>query len=227
MAPPERGVVDDLKVALHASMPVAMGYVPLGVALGAFVVSLGLPWWVAPASALLVYAGSMEFLLASLVTGTPSLLTVATAALAINFRHVFYPLAYPTELLVKPWQKVVGAWQLTDEMYALMSVGQRPQTTRELLMLSGIIQGWWVSGAALGTAVGQLVPKSFVGFNFAMTALFIALTLDFFISSRQWRVAVWSGVAVLAGIVLPGPFLAWALGVFMVCCVVAVMREEP
>lgn len=33
---------EDLRFALHASAPVAMGYLPLGMALGALIVSLGL-----------------------------------------------------------------------------------------------------------------------------------------------------------------------------------------
>lgn len=90
--PTRSGWIDDLRWAVHASGPVAMGYVPLGMALGALVVNLGLHWWLAPVMATAVYAGSMEFLLAGFLVSAPGLASVALATLAVNFRHVFYPL---------------------------------------------------------------------------------------------------------------------------------------
>ncbi|AXE37638.1 AzlC family ABC transporter permease [Acidipropionibacterium virtanenii] len=217
-----RGWSDDLRWALHASGPVAMGYVPLGMALGALVVNLGLHWWLAPVMATVVYAGSMEFLLAGLLVSAPGLASVALATLAVNFRHIFYPLAYPTRLLRRPWQKVLGAWQLTDEMYALLAGGMTPQSSRQVLTLSSVTQFWWVSGTVLGTAIGSLVPAAFKGLDFAMTGLFIALALNFFLSSRTWRVAGYAAVGIGASLLLPGPFLAWSLSVFTLCCLAEV-----
>lgn len=217
-----RSWTDDLRWAVHASLPVAMGYVPLGLALGALVVSLGLHWWLAPLMAGLVYAGSMEFLLAGFLVSAPGLATLALATLAVNFRHVFYPLAYPTGLLDRPWQRVLGAGQLTDEMYALLAGGTRPGSSRQVLMLSSVTQFWWVSGTVLGTLVGAFVPASFKGLDFAMTGLFVALALNFFLSSQAWRVAGYAAVGIAAGMAVPGPFLAWALSVFTLCCLAEV-----
>lgn len=208
----------DLRLALHESAPVAMGYIPLGTAFGALVVASGLPWWVAPVTALLVYAGSLEFLLVGFLVSPPGLASVAAATLAVNFRHVFYPLSYPTGLLRKPWQRVLGAWQLTDETYALLAAGLHPTRTRQVLLLSGLNQTWWVGGALLGTLVGRLIPASFRGLDFAMTGLFAALALDFFVHTRAWRVAGYSGVAIALAMVLPGPFLGWSLGIFTLVC---------
>ncbi|AFV90804.1 Branched-chain amino acid export protein large subunit [Acidipropionibacterium acidipropionici ATCC 4875] len=224
--PTRSGWIDDLRWAVHASGPVAMGYVPLGMALGALVVNLGLHWWLAPVMATAVYAGSMEFLLAGFLVSAPGLASVALATLAVNFRHVFYPLAYPTHLLGRPWQKVLGAWQLTDEMYALMAGGTRPQNSRQVLMLSSVTQFWWVSGTVLGTAIGNLVPAGFRGLDFAMTGLFIALALNFFLSSAAWRVAGYAAVGIGAALLLPGPFLAWSLSVFTLCCLAEVWVVE-
>lgn len=220
------GWSDDLRWAVHASAPVAMGYVPLGLALGALVVSLGLHWWLAPVMATLVYAGSMEFLLAGFLVSAPGLASVALATLAVNFRHVFYPLAYPTRLLHRPCQKVLGAWQLTDEMYALLAGGMTPKSSRQVLMLSSVTQFWWVSGTALGTMIGSLVPAGFRGLDFAMTGLFIALALNFFLSSQAWRVAGYAAIGIGVALLLPGPFLAWSLSLFTVCCLAEVWVME-
>ena len=71
--------------------------VPLGVAFGVLVAQAGLAWWWTPVISGLVFAGSLEFLLLSLVIVAAPLATIALTTLLVNSRHVFYCLTFPLQ----------------------------------------------------------------------------------------------------------------------------------
>ncbi|HEX8767730.1 MAG TPA: AzlC family ABC transporter permease, partial [Jatrophihabitans sp.] len=48
--------------AVRLTVPVGMAYVPLGVAFGVLLVTSGIRWVWAPLSAMVIFAGSIEFL---------------------------------------------------------------------------------------------------------------------------------------------------------------------
>lgn len=67
----------------------------MGLAFGVLVIQYGLPWWVAPLLSGIVFAGSIEFLLAGLLAAGAPLVQIALTALIVNFRHAFYALTFP------------------------------------------------------------------------------------------------------------------------------------
>ncbi|MGO1570427.1 MAG: AzlC family ABC transporter permease, partial [Canibacter sp.] len=52
----------DIIAGLKDSLSVGLGVFPLGIALGMLVMQAELPWWLAPALSIGVYAGSVELL---------------------------------------------------------------------------------------------------------------------------------------------------------------------
>jgi 4-azaleucine resistance transporter AzlC len=87
----------DVRAALADTLPVGAGMVPLGVAFGVLVTQAGLAWWWTPVISGLVFAGSLEFLLLSLVIVAAPLATIALTTLLVNSRHVFYCLTFPLQ----------------------------------------------------------------------------------------------------------------------------------
>ena len=79
-------------LALKHSLPVMLGYIPLGMAFGVLFQSLGYAWWLAPLSGVMIYAGSAQFLAVGLLASGAGLVEAFLATLAINARHVFYGL---------------------------------------------------------------------------------------------------------------------------------------
>ena len=55
------------KQALWASSVVLASFVVLGLGLGVIISAHHLPWWLAPAISLIVYAGSVEFLVIEMI----------------------------------------------------------------------------------------------------------------------------------------------------------------
>src|SRR5699024_1633022 len=105
--------------AIGLAMPVGLGKVPLGLAFGLLLTQMGLAWFGAPIFSFVIYAGSMEFLALSLVTGGVGPLSAALYGLLVNFRHVFYALNYPLHVIRSRLARAYGIYALTDETYAI------------------------------------------------------------------------------------------------------------
>jgi 4-azaleucine resistance transporter AzlC len=214
--------------ALRATAPVAAGYVPLGIAFGAFTVTLDLPWYLAPLTALVVFAGSMEFLLLGLIVSGAGLAQIATTTLLVNSRHVFYGVSYPWHLLRSPAARFYGAFALTDETYALINSGVRPQSQTELMLIQGVSHFYWVGGAVVGALVGSFVPDSFDGFDFALTGLFALLFVGALRAADQRvTIVLTSLTSVALGLVVPGElFLLVSMSCYTLLCLVLTRRQS-
>jgi 4-azaleucine resistance transporter AzlC len=167
---------------IELSIPVAVGYVPLGMVFGFLFVQAGASWWLALMVSLVVYAGAMQFaMIPMLVAGLP-VASIALAALVINFRHVFYGLSILNDQPQNRWARLYLMFALTDETYSLItSVTPRPKP-KQMVVLAAVNQGWWLLGTLLGAALGAQLPVSLTGLDFALAALFAVLTVE------QWRV---------------------------------------
>ena len=105
--------------------PIILGYLPIGFADGILGVQAGLSPIEVLLLSLLVYAGSAQFIFASLLGVAPQ--TLIITIFLINFRHFLYATALSQRLkkLPLPTRIAIGA-QLTDESFSLASVLSRP-----------------------------------------------------------------------------------------------------
>ncbi|MGW7453242.1 AzlC family ABC transporter permease [Streptomyces sp. NPDC054787] len=169
----------DLAAAARYTVPVAMGYLPLGAAFGLLLVSHGLPWYWAPTTALVVFAGSLEFLAVSMITSGLGLAAVALTTLLVNFRHVFYGLSFPLHLLTGRAQRAYGVFALTDETYSLLtSSPEAGSNGRRITLIQLLSHGYWVLGSLAGALASTALPDKVEGVEFALTALFVVLAWD-------------------------------------------------
>ena len=164
--------------------------------------SIGLDWYWPLITALVVYAGSLEFLIVSYVaTGMP-LPMVAWTTFLVNFRHLFYGLSYPLSRHRRRFGKLYGMFALTDEAYVLTALGKgRDFDGKTLLLLQACMQFWWFSGACLGVLIGRSLPDSFGGFEFAMTAMFIVLALDSLSKQRSGKTLLYTLIAIIIALI--------------------------
>ncbi|MCM6774318.1 AzlC family ABC transporter permease [Nocardia sp. CDC159] len=208
----------DFRRALRDTVPVAMGYVPLGATFGILVVKSGLAWYWAPLSAALIFAGSMEFLAVGLITAGTPLLQIAVMTLAVNFRHIFYGLSFPLEVLRSKFARLYGIFALTDETYSLLATMSRSElTARRLTFIQVLSHFYWVGGSLAGTVLASALPPSIEGLGFVLTALFVVLAQECFYK-RTGISATVMGLAAgtIALTVGERSFLAVAITVFVV-----------
>ena len=160
------------------------GYVPLGMAFGVLFDGLGYAPLFAPLMGLIVFAGASQFMAVGLLAANAGLMEVAVSTFVLNSRHMFFGLSLLGRYRVAGWRKFYLVFGLTDETYSLVTgtaVPEGQDPAAYYLAVTALNQGYWVLGCALGALVGTLVEFDTAGMEFALTALFIVLTLD------QWR----------------------------------------
>jgi len=113
--PGESGFAEAIRVA----GVIMLGLFFVGIGLGVLVHSYGLPFWVAPLLPMLVFAGSVEFVLIDMVSNHASLFSIAVMSLLINSRALMYGLSYPIERVRGGLAKFYTVYTLIDEAYVL------------------------------------------------------------------------------------------------------------
>ena len=207
-----------MRAAIKDGFTVGLGYIPLGLAYGMYLVSMGLHWWWAPISAFICYAGSMEFLMVGMITQGVGLLQVAAATFFVNFRHIFYGISFPLHLVKGTAARVYGVHALTDEAYAIVTSRPRSEMTGQRVFVTQVIcHTFWVSGTTLGAAVGLHIPIDPQILAFVLTALFIVLAMDAWRANAHGKeLLVALACALVALAIAPGQLMVVALSLYAV-----------
>ena len=204
---------DRVRAGLEDSLSVGLGVFPLGIALGFLVIQVGLPWWVAPALSLIVFAGSVELLLTSMLAAVAPLTTIAVAVFAVNFRHVFYAFSFPLDVVKPGLPRAYSVFGMIDEAYVTAAMMPRAfNSSTRMLTMQIACHAYWVGGGLVGVAIASALPAPLEGFEFALCSLFIVMTLDAFRSKRELPSVLLAGLAAtVAMLVAPGAAMLVAL----------------
>lgn len=177
------------------TLPVAVGYVPLGAVFGLLFVQAGGPGWLALLSSALVYAGAAQFMMVPMAAAGLPLASIVFATFVLNLRHVFYGLPLLGSMPAKWWQRWYAIFALTDETWSVLMALPEAERGRRVALLAVLNQFWWVLGTALGVLLGSRVELPFSGLEFALVALFAVLAVEQWRSRRDLRPA---GIALVA-----------------------------
>ena len=213
----------EIITAIRTCMPIAVGVVPLGLAFGVLMVQTGFDWWWAPIFSIIIYAGSMEFLAISMVTGGVTPAVAALTGFMVNFRHIFYGLTFPRDEISSRLGRAYSTYALTDESYAVLSALPRNSRPSGVFVFSVQLycQVLWVGSGIIGAVAGQAIPPSVKGLEFALVALFIVLAIDSFQNNKDYSLPLSAAaLGILASFVFPGQLLMVALSAYFLLLVV-------
>jgi 4-azaleucine resistance transporter AzlC len=193
---------EEFLAGVRAQLPILLGVAPFGMIFGALALTAGIPPLQTQGFSLFIFAGSAQFIAAGLVgDGAPPLVIVITI-FVVNLRHMLYSanLAAHFERLTRPW-KVVLAWLLTDEAFAVASLRYRRQDTTSAhwyTLGTGLtLWGAWQVSTALGILVGAGIPTTW-SLDFALPLTFLALLAPMLTDRPTWFAALTGGlIAVL------------------------------
>lgn len=169
--------------AFKKSIPVLLGYLFLGMAFGILIQDTGLSWPWALLCSGLIYAGSMQFALVSLLTAGASLPSIALMTLMVNSRHLFYGLSFVEKFRKMGKKYPYMIFSLTDETYSVLCSCEKDSISAEqnhlaYFYLSALHQIYWAAGSVLGAIAGELIAFDTSGIEFSMTALFVVILVD-------------------------------------------------
>ncbi len=187
------------KSALIATLPVMTGYLVLGFGFGIILDANGHGILLSLAMSFFIYAGSMQYVAIGLFTGGASLLTVALTTLMVNARHLFYGISMLDRYKNVGKRKPYLIFSLTDETYSLVCQDRAdiPVEQRKdyYLLVSVLNHMYWVTGSVIGSAAGALIAFNSEGIDFALTALFLTVFLEQWLTAKKHGPAI-IGVAV-------------------------------
>lgn len=210
--------------AFTASIPVMAGYVVLGIAFGILLSDKGYSILWALAMSVFIYAGSMQFVTISLLTGGASLISAALMTLMVNLRHLFYGISMLRRYSGTGKYRPYLIFALTDETYALV-VNGAPEGTDEHLfcfLVSLFDQCWWVTGSILGNLIGSALTFDTTGIDFAMTALFVTIFTEQLLAADDYVPAIAGvGSSVLSLLIFgPDAFLIPSMAMISVILII-------
>ena len=201
-------VVQEVRFAFTQTIPVMLGYLFLGIAFGLMMQDAGYSFWWAFLSSVFIYAGSMQFVLVTLLTSGASLLYAAIMTLFINGRHLFYGLSFIEKFRGMGKRYPYMVFSLTDETYSVLCSLKVPESLDEKrvsLLISLLDHLYWVMGSVLGGMVGQFIKFDTTGIDFSMTALFVVIVLNQWLDSKEHRPALIGAVLGILCLLLFGP----------------------
>lgn len=188
-----------LRFAFIKTLPILAGIAFLGIGYGIYMHSLGFSAWYTLALSSLIFAGSMEFVTASLLLGGFAPFEALLLGFMVNGRHLFYGISMLERFrgtgIVKPWL----IFAMCDESFAINYVTQLPKEVSRkwfYFFVNTFLYVYWVLFAVIGTLFGNAITFNTKGIEFVLIALFVVLAIDQWKSSRNT-------VSSLIGLVVP------------------------
>ena len=183
------------------TVPVLIGYLFLGAGFGILLAEQtgkGVVW--ALCMAVCMLAGSGQYLAVSLLATNASLISTVISTLLVNARHVFYGISLLDTYNDAGKKKPYMIFSLTDETYSLVTQNEPPEGMSRhayCFWVSLLDHCYWVAGCVLGNLAGSYIPINFEGVEFVLTALFVTMFVEQWLSHKNHLPAM-IGVVVTA-----------------------------
>lgn len=203
------------------SIPVAMGYLPAGIAFGVLAQVAGIPIWATIMLSLILYAGAAQYACLPMLSAGLPIGSIATNIAAINLRHVFYGVPLLRYLPTQKLARTYCLFALTDETFSVMT--SLPTESRKALILpiSLFNQSWWVLASAIGVMIGSALNDLIPHLDFALICLFVILAYEQFQTiKRYFPIAIAIVALVIASLFTSDWLLLMAIAICMLLILV-------
>lgn len=220
-----------IKLALKDTIPVFTGYLVLGFGFGILLKAAGYGVFWAFIMSVTIYAGSMQYVAVGLLSGGATILTSAITTLMVNARHLFYGISMLEKYNHIGKRKLYLMFALTDETYSLLCgdtphipVSQRPNY---YFFVSLFNHCYWIMGCVLGDLTGTLVKFNSEGIDFVLTALFITIFLEQWLSNKKHLSAITGIVASVICLIIFGSENFLIPAMLIIALMLCLYKEEP
>ena len=172
-----------MRRVIAAATPIALSYIPIGLACGVLGSKCGIGPGAAVVLSATIISGGAQFMISNMwLAGLPAA-TIVASVCAVSLRFALYSASLAPYLQrARKRTALAMAFTLIEEGYgvtlAKLADGDRSWTFKHALALNVITIATWVASVAAGAALGAIVDVPTAIASFAMTALFIYLLWD-------------------------------------------------
>ena len=166
------------------TLPLLVGVVPFGIMFGALALAGGLSPGATMAMSAFVFAGSAQFIAATLIGGGAQVWLIVLTTFIVNLRHLLYSVTLTPHLKHLPtrWLAPLAFW-LTDESFVVVShrYAQADRSPhKHWFFLGSAISMYttWQVSTLIGLLAGQQIPDPLSwGLDFALPVTFIGMLI--------------------------------------------------
>lgn len=181
----DAAIHSDFKYIFSVTIPILLGYIPLGIGFGLFASQSGIPVFVSTLMSIFMYTGAGQYLAVRLFAVNASFSSILITEILLNLRHIVYGLSLIREFDGIGKCKPYLIFALTDETYSILTNIKCPQNINKkkfYLGVSALNHFYWVTGSLTGAFLGKVLQSKtnidFGGIDFALTALFAVLFVE-------------------------------------------------
>lgn len=197
----------DFMQGVKDCIPTIFGYLSIGFTCGVVSKSCGLTFWETIGMSTFIYAGSSQFIAASMILSTLSAPSIIFTIFLVNLRHLFMSAALAPYFQKNSfWQNFFTGALLTDETFVVASSMGTKKSHLSYAWMTGLnLTAYlnWILATGVGAIFGNLIPNYEVfGLDFALTAMFIGLlasSIKGTIVLSKSLVIVFSTIIILVG----------------------------
>ncbi len=175
------GYLQAFKAAFPHTIPILAGYGFLGITYGILMTTSGFPIWLPMVTSLIIYTGSMEFLMVEILASAFNPVSAFVTAIMVGARHLFYGISLLGTYRNMGLKKFYLIYTTSDETFSVVYTTPVPDGIdkgRFYFAVSLLDQMYWFLGSTIGALFGGLITFNTEGLDFVMTAMFVVILLN-------------------------------------------------
>lgn len=181
-------IKNSFKAAFPHTIPILTGFAFLGFTYGLYMHTLGFSFVYPMLMSLLIYAGSVEFVVANMLIGAFNPLQTFVMALVINARHLFYGISMLDKFKGTGLKKLYLIFGMCDETFSVNYAAVLPPNCDKgwfMFFVTLLNQFYWSASATIGGLAGSLIKFETKGLDFALTALFTVIFIEQWLKEKN------------------------------------------
>lgn len=227
--------MEQFKKGWIAGLPICIGYCSVSFAFGMMVTNVDLPAWIAALISMTNLTSAGQFAGLNCIVQSAGNFEIFVTTLIINLRYLLMGLSLSQKFDEKVTRvhRLLCAWGLTDEIFAVAMNQQEPLSFAYFMGLTCSPYIGWTTGTILGATFSSLLPNSVASaMNIALYGMFIAILMPQARENIKKRMAILCAIASSVGLTLFSNLSSgWmviivTLGVSSLMAVIAPLEEE-
>lgn len=198
----------ELREGIKDSIPIVLGYLPLGFAFGVLATEAGMNLQQATAMSVLCFTGAGQYIAIGVMQAGGAVITAILANLLINQRYTLFATSMVPYINKLPtrWAAFLS-YGLTDETYAV-AMNRYRQREASISYMAGLnltSHLSWIGSTILGAWLGSMISNTErFGLGFALPAMYTCLLVFMVNKKSDALVAIIAAViCLLIGYLLP------------------------